>query len=119
MFLRRIRLELARNPDAPDGNPGCGYEIIAPLTEDGHLDEAVYAASPNVCGVRRFWIGEPDEEGGLIRTASGEWAFSYEDGDDDDEPIYRLHDHKFVEGEYVSIREHDGVVRTFRVARIH
>ncbi len=119
MFLRRIRLELARNPDMPEGNPGCGYEIVAPLTEDGHLDEAVFKASPNSCGVRRFWTGELDEEGGLILTSAGEWAFSYAPGDDDDEPIYRLHDHRFVVGEYVSIMEHDGVLRTFRVANVH
>lgn len=62
MALRQIRLELARNADYPEGSASHGYSVVAPLTDDGHLD--------------------PDG-----------W-------------------------EYVSITEHDGVQRTFRVAEV-
>ena len=36
--LRRIRLELARTPEFPEGNSGHGYEFVAPVTEDAHID---------------------------------------------------------------------------------
>jgi hypothetical protein len=34
----KIRLELARNAEFPEGSARHGYEFIAPLTPDGHLD---------------------------------------------------------------------------------
>ena len=55
------------------------------------------------------------------RKPGGHWAFHYDiHGDaDDDEGGYRLGNHKFAPGEYVSIREHDDdVLRTFRVVRV-
>ena len=39
MALRQIRLELARNPDYPEGSANHGYDFVAPLTDDGHLDQ--------------------------------------------------------------------------------
>jgi hypothetical protein len=69
--------------------------------------------------VRRFWAGETDETGTLIHTRGRGWAFSYvPDDDSDDEPIFRFDGHVFMPGEYVSITEHDGVQRPFRVTRV-
>ena len=42
--LKTVRLELARTKEFPDGNARCGYEFIAPLTADGHLDAEAYRA---------------------------------------------------------------------------
>ena len=39
MSVRKIRLELARNPDFPLGSNTRGYEFKASLTEDGTLDQ--------------------------------------------------------------------------------
>src|SRR5688572_12012268 len=36
--LQRIRLHLARSKDFPDGSARHGYEFVAPLGEDGHID---------------------------------------------------------------------------------
>jgi hypothetical protein len=70
--------------------------------------------------VRRFWNGHPDEVGHLIRKPGGSWAFHYDLlGDaDDDEAGYRFGDHAFKSGEYVSIKEHDDVLRTFKVVMV-
>ena len=38
MSLKRIRLELARTPDFPNGSGQHGYEFVAPLDDKGHLD---------------------------------------------------------------------------------
>ena len=118
MSLKRIRLELARNAEFPNGSSQHGYEFIAPLDAKGHLDSASWPKAKAACTVRRFWNGAPDEHGTLIHRKNGSWAFSYEVGDEDDEPIFRFDRHLFVEGEYVTVTEHDGIARPFRVVHV-
>jgi hypothetical protein len=120
MRLKRIRLELARNPGFPEGSARHGYEFTAPLLPDGHIDAQAWK-SPEVrskCAVLRFWDGEPERTGELIHTRRREWAFSYEPGEDDDEAFAKLDRHLLKEGEYVTIREPDGRSFTFRIVSI-
>ncbi|HUT50457.1 MAG TPA: hypothetical protein VM325_14040 [Alphaproteobacteria bacterium] len=117
MALKQIRLELARTKDFPDGSAKHGYEFVAPLDGEGHLDMAEWKEYGQACIVHRFWDREDDETGQLIHNRHG-WAFSYEPGEEDDEPIFRFDKHNFVEGEYISVTEHDGVTRPFKVAWI-
>lgn len=116
-MLMKIRLELARNKEYPLGSRNHGYELVAPLTGDGHLDTASWQKMREHCTVRRFWPGEPDERGRLQLKGS-RWVFSYAPGDDDDEAIFRLGGHVFRQGEYISITEHDGEQRTFMVVQV-
>jgi hypothetical protein len=119
MSLATIRLELARSKEFPEGSPSHGYVVKAPLTADGHLDQQAWRRQKELCTVRRFWGDAEDELGQLVHTNGRRWAFSYVPGDDaDDEPIFKLDRHVFRPGEYLSITEHDGVERTFRVAAI-
>lgn len=119
MPLQRIRLELARTPQFPNGSSRHGYEFTAPLDAKGHLDPAGWAKDKAACTVRRFWEKADDEAGTLIHRRDGNWAFSYRPGDEDDEPIFRFDTHRFLVGEYVSVTEHDGVQRPFKVVDIH
>jgi hypothetical protein len=116
--LKRVRLELARSREHPDGSPHHGYEFVLPLTEEGKLDRADWERAPELCTVRRFWDGEDDETGQLIRTGKGRWAFSYVEGEEDDEPIHRFADHVFKEGEYVSVREPAGRLHAFKIVLV-
>ncbi len=119
MSLRRIRLELARNAEYPEGSANHGYAFVAPLTDDGHLDPAGWREDGSDCTVRRFWAGHDDEHGRLVHHRGRNWAFHYAGmAEDDEEPIFRFDRHRFVVGEYVSITEHDGVQRTFRVVEV-
>ena len=119
MPLKRIRLELARDHDFPNGSRERGYELAAPLTDDGHLDAAEWKKTRERCRVRRFWPGEATEIGHLIHKRGGAWAFDYDpSSEDDDETGFKLSSHKFNPGEYVSFKEHDGVMRTFVVATV-
>lgn len=118
MSLSKIRLELARTRTHPEGDPNHGFDLVAPLDKEGRLDVEAWHRVSSKCTVRRFAPGEDDEHGRLIRTRSRGWAFSYAPGEDDDEPVYRLDDHRFVEGEYVSITEHDGQTLPFRVVSV-
>lgn len=120
MTVKQIRLELARDHDFPDGSARRGYLLKAPLTPEGHIDAEAWRRLRDQCTVTRFWEGEADETGHLRQTRGGRWSFHYDvAGDpDDDEAGFRFESHLFKEGEYVSVREHDGTLRTFRVVEV-
>ena len=103
MALKTIRLELARTPDHPEGNPNHGYEFHAPLTADFHFDETEWQDKSDLCTVRKFEDDLEDEHGVLIHTSEGGWAFSYvPDEDSDDEPVFRFGGHIFKPDEYIN-----------------
>jgi hypothetical protein len=113
--LMRIRMELARTDGYPEGSHLHGYEFVAPLTGDGHIDAAAWRAKKEKCTVRRFWKGEPETLGALRHVGHG-WRFDYDRREtNDDEPFFKLDKHRLVTGAYVSITEHDGVQRPFKV----
>src|SRR6185312_7528314 len=94
MTLSRIVMRLARNPgtEFAGGDDHRGYALTAPLTDDGHIDEAAYAKSKDACAVRRF---APD-----------------------DEPLHRLGEHRFAVGEYVTVTDEDGRPLTYKVVEV-
>ena len=115
----RIRLELAREPRHPEGDAHIGYSVIAPLDADGRLDVETARAHKRDCRVMRFHAAREHENGYLARLPGGAWAFHYDfnDGDEDDDPAFRLGDHRFVYGEYVTIEEDEGT-HTYRVVKV-
>ena len=123
MALRQIRLELARNAEHPEGSARHGYAFVAPLTDDGRLDPDGWRESRADCTVRRFWSGEDDRDGHLVHHRGHHWAFHYAGHDagmsEDDEGRSSA---STVTASWpasnVSITEHDGVQRTFRVAEV-
>lgn len=121
--LRRIVLTLARSKNFPGGSSRVGYEMIAPLTADGFLDSEKWKQTRADCTVRHFNEGKEDETGMLVHKPGGKehsrWVFDYDfDQEDDDEAGYLFGSHLFVPGEYVSVRDADGQVQTFKVAEI-
>ena len=117
--FRSIRLELAREPRHPEGDSHIGYTVVAPLEKDGRLDIEAARAYGQACRVVRFHATREHEEGYLRRRPGGSWAFHYDfdDGAEDDDPAYRLGDHRFVYGEYVTIHEDEGE-HTYRVVSV-
>lgn len=117
--FRRIRLERAREPGHPDGDARIGYWVVAPLSTDGHLDVEAARAHKRDCTVTRFRPDQEEEVGYLHRRPGGSWSFHYdfEDGAEDEDPGYRLGQHRFVQGEYVTIIEDEGP-HTYRVAAV-
>jgi hypothetical protein len=118
-LLRRIRLELARDPEFPNGCSERGYDFIAPIDDQGRIVLGAWKKLRDRCRVRRFWADEPDEVGHLVHKPNG-WAFHYDIRGDasHDEVGFHFDTHKFLPGEYVSIREQDGVLRTFGVVSV-
>jgi hypothetical protein len=108
-MLSRVRLELARTQDHPEGARDVGYEFTAPLDASGHIDHDQWLKARSLCRVRRFRPDQDDEVGHLVRKPGGSWAFHYDvhGNPDDDESGYRLGQHLFKKDEYISIREDD------------
>ena len=120
MTLSRIVMRLARNPgtEFAEGDDHRGYTVVAPLLEDGKLDEDAFQKARADCSVRRF---APDEEAvnGRLARRGQTWFFDYDDADDaDDEPVHRLGDHRFTVGEYVSVADEDGRMLAHRVTEV-
>jgi len=113
--FRRIRLELAREHDHPEGSGAYGYDFLAPLLPDGRIDPDEWRQNRKACRVVRFRPDEDREIGCLVRRPGGSWAFRYEDSPD--EPGYHFGEERFAAGEYVSLREHNAE-HTFRVATV-
>jgi hypothetical protein len=68
--------------------------------------------------VRRF---TPDEDptNGVLARRGERWFFDYgEVADADDEPIYRLGQHRFAVGEYVAITDEDRRMLTYKVTEV-
>lgn len=117
--FRHIRLELAREKGHPEGDRQHGYDIVAPLTDDGHIDAETWKEHRAVCRVRRFRPDEDDAIGLLAHGPGGRWYIDYNSPDArGEEAGYRFQDERFVPGEYVSVREDDGTLHTFQVMAV-
>jgi hypothetical protein len=121
--FKRIRLHLARSKEFPAGSAQHGYEFVAPLDAKGHIDAHLWQQERDHCRVRRFWDGEDEQIGRLVHKPGGaehaRWVFDYDENRaDDDEAGYRFGAHAFQPGEYVSIRDEDGEMHTFRVVSV-
>jgi hypothetical protein len=120
MSLSRIVMRLARNPgtEFADGDDHRGYTLTAPLTDDGMFDEEKFRESRDKCTVRRFVPDDDPQEGRLARRGQN-WFFDYDEDDAaDDEPVYRLGQHRFAVGEYVSVTDEDGRLLTYKVTEV-
>ena len=123
--LLKVTLNAARSKEFPDGSIRHGYDFIAPLTVDGHIDLESWKQHRGECFAHRFWGGEVAMRGLLIHHAGGRggstWAFEWKSAraaaDDEDEG-FRFGNHAFRVGEYVSIREAEGDLLTFRVVSV-
>lgn len=122
VHLRRVKLERAREKGKPDPLPGTGYEFVAPLDANGHIDLEGWKNYRTLCFVHRLEKGMVEERGLLVHRAGGQggatWAFDYELGEGDEEAGYRFGSHAFKPGEYVSVRDEDGELHTYRVETV-
>jgi len=118
--MKKIRLELARNEGFPYGSPIHGYELVAPLDGDNHLDHVAWRKLRDKCRVVRFWGDQEHQVGHLIHNQGGTWAFHYDVKGDDgaDDRGYRFHTEPFVPGEYVSIMEASGHEMIYQVVTV-
>ena len=122
VHMRKVKLEVAREKGKPEPVAGNGYEFVAPLDAAGHIDLDAWKHMRALCFVHRLENGVVAERGLLVHRAGGQggatWAFDYAPGEGDEEAGYRFNAHPFLPGEYVSVRDEDGVLHTYRVASV-
>jgi hypothetical protein len=118
MSLMKIRLELGRTQDNPQGDPRHGYEFVAPLDARGYLDPVEWKAQKDSCAVRRFHPHEAEYRGSLRHNGRG-WLFDYLPGrSSDNEVVFRLDRHRIEKGLYLTVTEEDGVARPFKIVDV-
>jgi hypothetical protein len=116
-------MHLARTTAYPQGSTAHRYCFIAPLDGQDRIDAAAYRENRERCTVDRFWGREPTRSGWLVHRPGGvhgsTWCFDYDTSTRaEDEAGFRLGDHAFRPGEYVSIRDADGDLLTFKVDEV-
>ena len=113
--FRRIRLELAREPDHPEGDRSVAYIIVAPLDRNDRIDPELWHKHREACRIARFRPGQDDDHGHLVHRQGGGWAFHYEKTPD--ETGFHFANERFVSGEYVSINE-GSTLHTYHIASV-
>lgn len=117
MSLYHVRMTLARDPEFPSGSHAHGYDLVIPLDDKMMLDTAEWGLRENECHVTRFWQGETTRHG-MLKHRGRKWFLDYEPArNDDDEPFFKLEQHSFKEGEYLTVTEADGKDRTFKIGK--
>jgi hypothetical protein len=119
----RVRMQMARTPDHPEGSAMHGYMLVVPLDTQDHIDLQTWRENRSNCTVIRYWGNELPKHGWLVHRPGGTdgatWGFDYDaQTDEDDEAGFRFGDHAFSEGEYVSIRDHEGETNPFKIVAV-
>jgi hypothetical protein len=116
--FRYIRLERARDHDHPEGDSRTAYIMIAPLDADSRIDAETWREHKEACRVVRKRPDGNDNLGHLVHGPGGRWQFHYDVlRTTADEAGYHFGDEKFEPGEYLSIREANGV-NLYRVSSV-
>ncbi|HVY87966.1 MAG TPA: hypothetical protein VG942_03810 [Hyphomonadaceae bacterium] len=118
MSLYQVVMRLARNPGHPDGDGGHGYIVVAPLDAADYLDPKEWRHCRADCTVVRFKPGHPHDADGWLAHNGTHWFFHYDEPEEgEDEPVFRLGDHRLAIGDYVTIHEGGGESLTYRITQ--
>ena len=118
MALYRVHMTLARNEDFPNGSRDHGYEMVVPLDKEDMLDAEDWKVHSKECSVRRFW-GDDEVQLGLLRHIGRGWTIDFDlSTPSGDEPFFKLDRHKITPGEYLSVKDQDGEMRTFHIETV-
>ncbi len=121
--MKHIALTLARSKDFPNGSSQIGYDLVAPLDSNGHIDLAAWKTHCAACSVRHFSPSEGDKTGLLVHKAGGaehaRWVIDYKVArDDDDEAGFMFGHDAFLPREYVTISDANDTMHTFVVKSV-
>ena len=121
--MRRIHLEGARIQVHPEGEPGKGYDLVAPLDASGHISVEGWRSQRALCFVHRLEGGEIVERGLLTHRGGGHgggtWMIDYDPRKvGEEESGFHFEAHVYKPGEYVSIGGPDGYLYPYRVTTV-
>lgn len=120
--ISHIILRLARSREFPEGSLRRGYDIRVALDAGGHIDVDAWRDHRTAYGVQHFWDDEPIKHGILVHRAGGAggatWTIRYAGEDNADEDGFRLGEHLLQRDEFVSIRDDEGIMQTYKVSDV-
>jgi hypothetical protein len=109
-----VHLDLAREPDHPEGSADDRYTLLLPLGPDGRILEAEARRHPDYCRVSRMDPGGAIARG-LMRPGPGRnWQFDFGEAE---ESGFRFGEERFTPGEYVTVLRGRNQ-RTYRVVAL-
>lgn len=118
MTLYHVHMQLARTPEFPEGSKDHGYDLVLPLTSEQRFDTRAWKTERGAGKVRRFW-GDEEPRQGQLRHAGHQWFVDYDvKKDGDEEPFFKLENHKIATGEYLSLSEAGGETYTFLITGV-
>lgn len=117
MVWMRIRAELARSHQYPEGSHRHAYEFTLPLDDAGRFDQKSHKKGMQLCTVHRYWEGEGDAVGELLHIAPAKWVFSY-DEDEGEDTLPHFTSRIFREGEYLSVVSESGTEHALRIVKV-
>jgi hypothetical protein len=115
MSWTRLRLELARGPDHPEGSHRIAYELTLPLDTWSRLAAGVFRELPELCTVHRYREDSDDRVGALRHHRGDHWVFAYGGPDPLEENLPRFGQHRFRTGDYVSVLDEQGRDHAYRI----
>jgi len=121
--MPQVDLVMAAGPGFPQGSPEHRYALDVALTAGGVLDEEAWGTPAAPWTVQRFWPGEPARVGDVMLDAATGWSLRFDAGqgpDALDAPLHALirNSGQLRPGEYVTIREPNGVEYGYRVVNV-
>jgi hypothetical protein len=122
--MPRVDLVLATGPGFPQGSPERRYVLEVMLTPGGMLDEAAWQADPAPWSARRHWPGD-DRQGDVQLDPDSGWSLRLDPAEGPDPEAHNAPLHAMLRnvgqlrpGEYVTIRETNGVEYAYRVVNV-
>ena len=92
---------------------------IGAFTEHDRIRAIELVATERTVWNRRRFAPDEDPVDGRLARRGERWYFDYDDSEEaDDEAVYRLGDHRFAVGEYVTVNDEDGRPLTYKVVEI-
>ena len=117
-----VTLVMANGPGFPQGSAAHRYELDVALTPGGYLDDEAWRADPRIWPATRAWPGGPPRQGDVQWDDETGWSLSIypADGQQVDAPRHALMRHvgQLRPGEYVTLREPEGIEYSYRVVSV-
>ena len=121
--FKRIRLNLARSKEFPQGSARHGYEFVAPLKADGpHRRDAMEEGPRAIAACAASGKARRTRSATSCTSRAGRstrrWVFDYDQSARTTTRAAIASAPTLPPGEYVSIRDDDGDMHTYQVASV-
>lgn len=119
MALLQIVLRLAGNPGFSYGDSTQGHVVIVPLDHDKCLNAGARRRKRRACRMIQFKLGEETTADRWLWQNGSRWFFHCDDPREGaDEPGYRLREHRWIPGAYVTVDEGENCAVTDRITQV-